>query len=186
MVLDLLQSMPAGKIIGIHSVRKKNHLDVESLLQNQVDSTQCGLYSGTVTVIDDGDVVGELADEPDLFDRKRCSAGCNDIGDTQLVHREHVKIALNKDTLVLTRNFILGEIDSVQRPALHIDLRFLGIHVFRDGLVGLESSATESDHSAADRMYREDHAVMECVHHPAVVIFLAQAGIEEVLFLVSR
>ena len=177
--------MSTCEIIRILTVRQQHHLDIHSLLQHQVYASQGSLYAGSVSVIDYCDIVGKLPDEADLFHSQRSSAGSHNICNAQLMHRQDIQISLHQDTFVLTGNLVLGEIYSVQRPALHIYLGLLGIHIFRDSLVRLERAASERDHTAAHGMYREHHPVMEGIHHPAVIILLAQTGIQEIFLLVS-
>jgi len=62
--------MSAGEIVRILTVRKKHDLHIHAFLQYKADSTQSSLYSGSVTVIDDGDIGCELAYQTYLLYRQ--------------------------------------------------------------------------------------------------------------------
>ena len=185
MVLNLFQSVSAREVVGILTLRQKHDLHVQTLLQHKSHSSKSGLYSRTVTVVDDGHVIRELADQADLLDRKRRAARSDDVLQTELMHRKHIEISLDQDTFVLTGHFVLREPDAVKRTALHIYLRFGRIHIFCDRLVGLEGSSSECDHASADRMDRKDDPVEETVHQTAVLVFYAKAGLGKELLLIS-
>ena len=101
------------------------------------------------------------------------------------MHRQDIQIAFYKNTLVLTRNLVLGEIYSIKRLALDIDLGLLRIDVFRELRVFVQRPSSESYDAAACRMDREHGPVAEIVDNPAVLILLAQTGIEKILLLIS-
>ena len=66
-----------------------------------------------IAVIHYRDVLRELADQVDLFDSKRSTAGGYHIGDSELMHGQHVEIALHQYAPVPACNLALGEIYSV-------------------------------------------------------------------------
>ena len=101
MVTDLLQCMSFCEIVRILAVWKKHDLYVHALLEHQSYTPEGRFYTGSVAVIDDRDIVCELPDQTDLLDGERCAAGSHHIGDSELMHRKHIEISLDKDTSVL-------------------------------------------------------------------------------------
>ena len=177
--------MLSCEIVRILTFRKKDHLHVQALLQHKPYTPQSRLDAGVVTVIDDRYIIGELAYQPDLLYSQRCSAGCHDIRDAELMHRQHIQISLHQYALVLTGHLVLGEPDAVKRTALDIYLRFRRVHIFGDRFVSLQRTAAECYNPAACRMDREHDPVEETVDKTAVVIFYAESCLDKKLLLVS-
>ena len=123
-VADLVQGMFPGEGIRVIPVREQHHLDIEPFFQHKPDTSQRGMDSGRVTVIDDGHVFGEFPDKPYLFDSQRCPARSHHVGYSELVHRYHIEIPLDQQAFVLPRNLVLGEIYPVQGAAFYIDFGF--------------------------------------------------------------
>ena len=104
------------------------------------------------------------------------------------MHRQYIQVSLNEIALVLTDDLALCEIDSVQCRTLVIDLRLRRIYILSDvgGLVvGPQSSSAESNHAAAHRMNRENHAVVELVAQRAVVTLDTDTGRSKEFLLVA-
>ena len=103
------------------------------------------------------------------------------------MHREHIQIALDQIAFVLPGYLAFREINSVERAALVINLRFRGIYVFSDIgflVIGNQCPSAESNDPAAYRMHRKHHAVIELVDEGAVIAPDAHAhGCKEFRFI---
>ena len=104
------------------------------------------------------------------------------------MHRQHIQVSLNEIAFVLADDLALREIDSIQCRALVIDLRLRRIDILSDVgslVVRAQSPAAESQHAAAHRMDRENHAVVELVAQRAVVTLYADTGRGKEFLLVA-
>ena len=104
------------------------------------------------------------------------------------MHGQDIEISLDKDAPVLADYLTLGEINAVERGPLVIDLRLGRIDIFSDVpllVVRPESSATEADNPAADRVNREHCPLPELVHEAAVIALYANSRSDKVFRLVS-
>ena len=124
-------------------------------------------------------------DQAHLLDRKRRAAGSHHIGKAELLHSDHVDVALDEDALVLARNLALGEPDAKQGFALGIDFRFGRVDVL-GGIVALERTSGECNHAPCERMDREHNPLAETVGERAVFVLYGQAGGDEVFGLIAR
>ena len=52
-----------GKAVGVLAVGQQEHLYVHTLCQKHVYTSQGGFYTGLISVIEHGDVVGETVDK---------------------------------------------------------------------------------------------------------------------------
>ncbi len=175
-----------GIRIRIISVRDQDQLDIHSFAQKHVDAAQGSVDAGGIAVVHNGHVVREPLDQTNLPLRQCRAAGGHDIGDAQLVHGKHIQIAFDKIAVVPLRDFVLGEPDTVQRQILDIDVTFLGVDVFRDGLVGLQGPGSEGNDAPAYGMDRKYDPIIEAVTERAVFLVAgAKSGVKQVFFLVS-
>ena len=101
-----------------------------------------------------------------------------------MVHPQNVEIAFHEDTLVLTGNGILGEIDAVERLFLVVNLRLGRVLVFRAFLVVGEDAAAEADDASRQAVYGEHHAAVVAVIE-AIVALDRQAYLLQKLFAIA-
>ena len=137
-----------------------------------------------VTVVHDGDVLGELADEPDLLLCEGSAARGHHVGDAHLVHHDHVHVTLDQDTAVLPGDFALGKVDAQQVAALDVNLGFGRVHIL-GRVVGLEGAAAVGDDAPAHRVDGEHHPFAELVHQFSVLLLDGQTGGYQVFVLVT-
>ena len=123
-------------------------------------------------------------DKPDLLHGEGGAAGGHHVAYPELMHHDHVDIALDQDALVLTGYLRLGEPDAEQVAALDVDFRLRGVDVLRR-IVRTQGTAAERHHPAADRVYGEHDALPELVGESAVVIAHRESGIHQVFRLVA-
>ena len=100
-VLELGKRMRASEAVRVLSVRKKDNPHIHPLREHHIRSPEGCVNARLVSVIEYGEVGSEAVDEPYLLHRKRSAAGGNHIGDAQLLHSDHVHIALNQVAFVL-------------------------------------------------------------------------------------
>ncbi len=183
---DLDQGMALGKGVGIIFGRQLDHLHAETLLQHEIDTAQSRFNTSRVTIVNDCYLVSKALDQADLLHRERGAGRGHHIGDAGLVHRDYVGIAFHQDALVLPGNAVLGLEDTVEGPALVVNLALGAVHIFGNALVCLERASAKSDHAPADGVDREDDPVEETVvQFPGPFAFQTQARIDQVFFLVT-
>jgi len=56
--------------IGVFAIREKHRAHIHAFLQQQVDATERGFDTRIITIVHDGEIVGEALDEPYLLHRK--------------------------------------------------------------------------------------------------------------------
>ena len=183
--LDLLQGVFLRIGIRVVAVRDQDHFHVHPFLEDHVDAAERRMDAGRIAVVHDGHVLGELLDETDLLRSQGGAAGGHDVGNAELVHRQHVQVAFHEVAFVLPGHLRLGEVDAVERLGLDVDLGFLGVDVLRDGLVLEEGPPAESDDAAAHGVDREHDAVVEAVVERAVVPLGTETGLRQVFRLVA-
>ena len=143
------------------------------------------MYASLVAVIHHRDVVGKFLDDADLFLGEGRAAGCDDIAQSQLVHRDYIYIALGKEALVRLGNLPLGKPDAVKGPTFDIDGSLWRIDIFGYVTVIVQRPAAVRDDAPGHGMYGEHRPLMETVRHPAVFGLDAQARLHQVLSLIA-
>ena len=141
-----------------------------------------------IAVIHYRDVLRELADQVDLFDSKRSTAGGHHIGDSELMHGQHVEISLHQYAPVPARDLALGEIYSVKSCLLVIYLSLGRIDILADIpllVVGAQGAAAEADDSPADSMNREHGPLPEFVRQRTVILLDAYSRSDQIFRLVA-
>ncbi len=123
--------MALCETVGIVSVGKKQNLYVEPLAQQHVDTAQRGLDTGGVAVVYDCDVVGKSMYQPNLAVGKRRARRGHNILNTTLMHRDDIKISLDKYAFIMLYYRLLCLIQSVKFLAFCIDGRFRRVDIFR-------------------------------------------------------
>ena len=167
--LNLFQRMLAGEGVRIVTVRKEHHARIHAFPEDEADGADGGMQAGFIAIVHDGDILGELADEPDLLLRERRSAGGYHVGDAHLVHHHHVHVALYQDASVRLGDLALGEVDAQQVAALDVDFRFRRVDVL-GRVVRFERAAAIGDDTSAHGMDGKHHALAEFIDQLAIVL----------------
>ena len=145
--------------------------------------------AGGIPIVHNRDVLREPFDEAYLSLGQGCSAGSHHVGDSKLVHREHIQIAFNQIAFVLPGHLVLGEPDSVKGLVLDVDVRLLGVHVLGvrfSGFLRLQGPGPERYDPSAHRMDREHDTVEKPVVQSVVrIIGGAQSRLKEIFILVA-
>ena len=162
--LKLLSGMLAGEAVGVVAVWQEEHLDFHSFAKKHVDAAQAGLYAGHVAIIEDGDIVGEAVNQPDLSFCQRCARRGHDVFNTALVHRNDVRISLHQETAALLDNSVLRQIETVEFVALMINLRFRRIYILGHFAVRRHHASAECHDLARHGMHREYDPAVIAIH----------------------
>ena len=103
------------------------------------------------------------------------------------MHGDYVGVAFHKEAQVVADNGLFGQEESVEFFLFGIDGRFRGILVFDAYTFGgcVQHPSAESHDFAAQGVYGKDDPSAEPVIELAAVAFEAQAGREQVFFLVA-
>ena len=173
--LDFLQRVLTGEGVWVVPVREEHHARIHAFPKDEADGADGGMQAGFVTIVHDGDVLGELADEPDLLLRERGTAGGHHVGDAHLVHHHNVHVALYQDASVCLGNFALGEVNAQQVTALDVNFRFRGVDVL-GRVVCLERTAAVGNDASAHGVDGEHDPLAEFVHQRTVILLDGQAG----------
>ncbi len=120
----------SGKTVWVISVRKEENINVHACLKKHVGTTECGMNSSRITIIEKGDVLGETHEESDLVVRQGCSGIGYDIFDSTLMHGYDIGIAFNHIDPVFFPNGFLCLIDSVEFAAFMVYVGLWRIDIF--------------------------------------------------------
>ena len=89
---------------------------------------------------------------------RQCRArACHHITHPPLVHREHIHIALQYNTLITARDILFGKVETIELITLIIKFRGGAINVFSYILYLLQDTPTKAHHIATGAVNREDH-----------------------------
>ena len=91
---------------------------MHSCLKEEIDPTDCRLYTGSISIVEYGNVFGETTDQAYLFSCEGCTAGGHYIFDTGLMHGNYIHIPLHQVDLVFLSDRLFGKIKSVQFATL--------------------------------------------------------------------
>ena len=179
--------MAARERVGVLGLGQQHHAHVHPLFQDHVDTTQRGVDTRRIAVVDDRDVLRKAVQQVYLLRRERRSGRRHDVLHPGLVHRNHVGITLDHDGEVLLLNGFLGEIEAVQFAFLAVYLALGGVQVLGDLLVRAERAASEGHDAARDVVHGENHPVAEpVVERPVALALQRKPRRDEKLLFVTR
>ena len=124
---------------------------------------------------------------PDLSGCQCCTRRSNHILYARLVHGNDVCITFDQKATILFHNGLFGKVYAVQLVAFMINFRFRRVDVlYLDAFGGTgKHTSSESYHLAGESVYRKDDPPPEAVTQSVVVCFVAEAGLDEIVFFVS-
>ena len=140
-----------------------------------------------VAIIDEGDVGGEAVDELDLGNGEGRSRTRHDILHAALAQTDHVGLAFDKQGLALLAHGALRQVDAVEFVGLVVDFgvgRVDILHAHAMG-AGVEDAAREAHYLAAHGDPGEDDTAGKAIGQRAVGALIAEARLEEDVFLES-
>ncbi len=186
-VLEFRRIVFAGKGVRIVTVGQEANFYVHAFFQQHVNTSDRGLYTGSVTVVEHCHVVGEAMNHPDLSGCQCCARRGNHILYARLVHGNDVRITFYQKTTVLFYNGLFGKVYAIQLVAFMINFRFRRVDVLHLDTFGGTGkyASSEGHHLAGESMYRKDDPPPEAVAQSVVVRFVAEAGLDEIIFFVS-
>jgi hypothetical protein len=117
--------------------------------------------TGAVAVVVDDEARGEAHGLADLPGRQGRPQRGDDVGDTGLIERGKVRVALDEEDRAFLPDGVLGEIEPVEELALGVERRFRRIQVL--GLGVEDRPAAEGDDPAGQAEDGEDNAAAEAV-----------------------
>ena len=98
-IADELRRVMALRItVRIFAVRQQHHLHVEACFQEHVDTSQRRMDTGSVSVVQHGDITREPFDQPYLRLGQSRTSTCYHVLDTRLIHRDNVQLSLHQVT----------------------------------------------------------------------------------------
>ena len=122
--------------------------------------------SGGVRIEDEDDLVGVPRQQPRVFNRQRGAQRRHRVGESGLVHRDHIHISLAQDQPALLGGF--GEVEREQLVCLFEHRRVGGVEILGLGIV--QYPPAERDHIAAHIDDGDDDAFAENIEQPSVFL----------------
>ena len=173
MLLDILSEllcrMLAGKRVGIVAIGQHQHLDIHTLGQQHVSTTNGSMNARLVAVVEQHDVLREAVQQLHLMRRERRARVGNHILQPALVHGYHVGIALHHIHAVLLNDGSLSLIDAVELALLMVDFRVGRVDILLLHALGsrIELSPAKGYDLAADVQPGEDGTSGKSVYQHA-------------------
>ena len=157
--------MVAGKAVRVVTVGQQEHLHVHLLFQQHVGSSQCRMYTRSITVVEQHDVAGESVEQSYLMDAQGCSRVCHHVLNAALVHGDDVRIALHHVNAVFLGDGFLCLIQSVELSFLMVDFAVGRIDVFLVHALGpgVQHASSECHDLSTHARPREDGTTGESV-----------------------
>ena len=94
--------------IWVIPVGQEQHFDVHPLRQHHVGSSQCGMYSCLITIIQQDHIFCEPMQQSDLENAKSGARIGNNIFNTTLMHGDYIGITLHHIDAIFFGNGFLG------------------------------------------------------------------------------
>ena len=183
--LILLGVMLAGKAIGVVAIGEEEDADIHPLGQKHIYTSEAGLDTRGIAIVENRDIIGEAVDEANLAGSERGARRGHDILNAALVHGNHVGVAFDEVAAIVLDDGSLGKVKAIEFVALVVDTRLGRIDVFGQFLVAGENTSTECHHLARNGMDGEDDAAMIAVEEATVVCLVAEARLFEKLGAVA-
>lgn len=152
-----------GITVGILPIGEKDTAHVHSLRKEQVDGTECGLDTGRITIVKDGNIGGVAFNEAYLLGGERGAARGYGVFHTRLVHGDDVDITLNEITLIGLGYGRACLIEAVEDTTLVVDIGIGGIDILGSLFLTAKDAATKAQDTARDTIDGEHHTATETV-----------------------
>ena len=171
-LFNSLLSLSLDKFIGVLIRSQIHHSGLDARLPENRNSPECRLLPGLIAVIGQKHFLCVTAHETGMPACKGSSQRSHRIGETRLVHGDHIHIPLTDDQIVFSRSS--GNIKPVQVAALIKDLRLRRIQVL--GLRIAHNTASEADHPVIHIHNGKHDTVPELVVHSISLISGEKTG----------
>ena len=171
--------------VGIVTVRKQHHVDVQPLGQQQVHPAQRRPDARSIPIKQHRDVLGVAADQLDLIHRQGRAARGDDVLNARLVQGHDVGISFNQQDPVFFRDGRFGQVHTKQHIALVVEDALGAVEVLGNLFFLAQRPPAKCDGSAREVPNRKHDAALEKVPQLAVFVF-GEAQREEPLGCVAR
>ena len=158
-LFEVFWSEGPRKRVGILPVGKTKHPHLEALLQQEVNPPKRGPNAGRVPVVQNGNLVGVAANQPDLVHGQGRARTGYRMRDAGLVQPQDVGVAFHQQTLVLPDDALAGLEQTVECFGFAVEVGLGAVDVLGRFGVGPQNAPTESQHPPALGENGE--------HHPA-------------------
>ena len=185
--LELRRIVFACKGVRVVTVGQEADFDVHAFFQQHINTSDRGLYTGSVTVVEHCHIVGETMNHPDLSGCQCRARRGNHILYARLVHGNDIRITFDQKATVLFHNGLFGKIYAIQFIAFMINFRFRRVDVLHlDAFGGAgKHTSPESHHLTGESVYRKDDPPPEAVAQSVVVRLVAEAGLDKIILFIA-
>ena len=94
MLLDIRQDLGsivfACEAIWIFAFGQEHHLDIDTLFEHHIQSSQCSFDTCTIAVVEDSHILGETMDQANLWEGEGCTTRRHHILDARLHELYHI------------------------------------------------------------------------------------------------
>ena len=155
---------------------------------DKVAVAESRVHSGIITIVNKCDIVCETVELAYLLQREGGTGACDDILRGALRHADDVGLSLDEYHTVIFPYGLLSLVESEELITLMVYLRVGRVDILLHHAVsaGVEHTAIETHHLAAQREPREDDAACETVDELTIVTLIAQSRLDEILLLIAR
>ena len=114
--------MGFGKVVGILPAGERDDAHRDALAQQHVGTPLGSFNTRRVAVVEQRDLLGEAGDASYLLPGERCARAGHHIGETALVERDDIEVALDEVALVQLDDLAFGLREPEEGLALVVDL----------------------------------------------------------------
>ena len=184
--LELLCIMLTGKTIRVIPIRQKQYLHVHAFSKEHVCAACGSMNARFITIVKEGDVVGEAVKEMNLCLIESGTRVRHHILNATLVHGKHIRVALNHIHHILFGYLLLGLENAIEFVGFMIDdgIRRIDVLLIHALGTGIQHTTTERDHLTIDSHPREHRTSTETVIEGAIITLHTQTCIHQIFFII--
>ena len=162
---ELLRRMVASETVRVVTIWQEEHLHVHLLLQEHVGTSQGGMNTSGITIVEQHDIIGKAVQEANLVHTQCRSRVRHHVLDATLVHGDDIGISLHHKHTVLLGDGFLRLIESIEFSFLMINLAIRRVDILLVHALGtaIQHTTTERHHLATHTEPREDGTTGETV-----------------------